>query len=646
MAGLAAAWRLSEPAQQGQLEVTVYQRGWRLGGKAASSRGVHGRIEEHGLHVWLGYYDNAFRLIRDCYALLDRERTDPGCPIRSWRDAFVPASDVGVTDVAGSQWLASFPENDLVPGDPHPPLGPAELAGRAIALAASFLRSVTPDRPVRAALTARPEPPRLGLGDALTDLSGPVATTGIAAALELLQLATGNGGRSNGDDSGRRTVQFLDLVLTMARGIAVDRLAVRGWSSIDHLDFRQWLARHGAGARTLESPIIRGLYDLVFAYEGGDPARPSFPAGLGLHLSGKIFFDYRGAIFWKTSAGLGDVAVAPLYLALRRRGVRFELFHRLDAVHLDGAGEAVTALSLGRQATPRAGLDGYDPLVRVKGLPVFPSAPRWDQLGPHPAPVSDDLESHWCRAPDAASVRLEAGRDFDAVVLAVSIGMIPYVCAELVDRKRAWRDMVDGVGTVATRAAQLWFRTDEAVIGSLPGATVSASDPPFETWSSMTHTIEHEDWPAHDHPATAISLCGVLPDAQVPADDGRTDVAAVATAEVEAELGAFLEAGAVEGWAAACDQDVGRRPEHRYWRANVDPSDRYVQALPGGDRYRLRADGSGCSNLFIAGDWIDSGLNAGCIEAAVVSGLQAGNAVLGRPLAEGVIEFHPRTAGP
>jgi uncharacterized protein with NAD-binding domain and iron-sulfur cluster len=32
----------------------------------------------------------------------------------------------------------------------------------------------------------------------------------------------------------------------------------------------------------------------------------------------------------------------------------------------------------------------------------------------------------------------------------------------------------------------------------------------------------------------------------------------------------------------------------------------------------------------LAGDWTDNGLNAGCIEAAVVSGLQAANAILGR----------------
>ena len=47
-------------------------------------------------------------------------------------------------------------------------------------------------------------------------------------------------------------------------------------------------------------------------------------------------------------------------------------------------------------------------------------------------------------------------------------------------------------------------------------------------------------------------------------------------------------------------------------------------------RYRLRADESGYDNLVLAGDWTDNGLNAGCIEAAVLSGLRAANAVLGR----------------
>jgi uncharacterized protein with NAD-binding domain and iron-sulfur cluster len=100
MAGLTAAWALSDPAASEVESVTVYQRGWRLGGKGASSRGAHGRIEEHGLHVWLGYYENAFRLLRQVYGELDRPVTAPGCPITTWRDALTPAGRVGVAEEA------------------------------------------------------------------------------------------------------------------------------------------------------------------------------------------------------------------------------------------------------------------------------------------------------------------------------------------------------------------------------------------------------------------------------------------------------------------------------------------------------------------------------------------------------------------
>ena len=100
VAGLAAAWRLSEPGWEQRFEsITVYERGWRLGGKAASSRGAHGRIEEHGLHVWLGYYENAFRLARELYAELDRPRRRPDAPLQVWEDAFKPANEVGLEDL-------------------------------------------------------------------------------------------------------------------------------------------------------------------------------------------------------------------------------------------------------------------------------------------------------------------------------------------------------------------------------------------------------------------------------------------------------------------------------------------------------------------------------------------------------------------
>ena len=61
--GVTAAFELTAtPDLREQYEVTVYQRGWRLGGKGASGRNQERgqRIEEHGLHMWMGFYEQAF----------------------------------------------------------------------------------------------------------------------------------------------------------------------------------------------------------------------------------------------------------------------------------------------------------------------------------------------------------------------------------------------------------------------------------------------------------------------------------------------------------------------------------------------------------------------------------------------------------
>ena len=58
--GMTAAFELTAtPELRERFEVTVYQLGWRLGGKGASgrNRGVADRIEEHGLHIWFGFYE-------------------------------------------------------------------------------------------------------------------------------------------------------------------------------------------------------------------------------------------------------------------------------------------------------------------------------------------------------------------------------------------------------------------------------------------------------------------------------------------------------------------------------------------------------------------------------------------------------------
>jgi uncharacterized protein with NAD-binding domain and iron-sulfur cluster len=442
----------------------------------------------------------------------------------------------------------------------------------------------------------------------------------------------------------KRTWLLISLVTATVRGLIADGLVTdpRGFRAINDEDFGQWILRHGAHPDVLDYPLIRGLYDLVFGYENGDPDRPAFGAGLAVFLTGLVLFAHKGAIFWKMTAGMGDVVFAPIYQALRRRGVEFEFFHRVDALHVDVTRRAIDAITMGRQVRLAGGLH-YEPLTTVRGLPVFPSSPLSDQIEPRPG--IGCLESHLSddRA-DAETRVLRRGVDFDHVVLAVSLGMVELVAAELIDDRPEWREMTTHIRTVATQAFQIWLRPDEPTLGwAHPGVTTSAYIPPFETWASMPQTLWAEDWPDHDRPRTVAYFCGSL-DAEWPTTKGYADYVRQCDERVHAEAVEFLDnhlklylPGAVDeqgfAWGLLSGAD-GRRGRSalasQHVSTNIDPSDRYVQSLPGTDRYRLRSDESGYDNLVLAGDWTDSGLNAGCIEAAVLSGLQAANALLGR----------------
>ena len=106
---------------------------------------------------------------------------------------------------------------------------------------------------------------------------------------------------------------------------------------------RRLLPRDGASDDAVKSPVLSGGYDLAFAFRGGDPTRPSMAAGVALENAARLFFTYKGAMFWKMQAGMGDVVFAPLYQVLRRRGVRFQFFHRLDNVQLAPDGTRANA---------------------------------------------------------------------------------------------------------------------------------------------------------------------------------------------------------------------------------------------------------------------------------------------------------------
>jgi uncharacterized protein with NAD-binding domain and iron-sulfur cluster len=648
MAGLAAAWRLSGPGSE-PAQITVYEQSWQLGGKGASGRGVHGRIEEHGLHVWLGYYENAFRLVREVYATVDRPRTAPDCPVQTWRDAFVPAGRVGVEERTGygwQHWVASFRPTTGEPGDDDAQGGTASVTQflrRAVGLLADFsaslleMRDPAPTPEPAVVLSGSPRPPTGTAPRGRADLGGLLQQAQFAAVIaavegiRLLGAAVPAGTLdvlaeqlarmrvdlevvvARSDPSLRRLGELADLVVTCCLGIVRDRLLTdpAGFGAIDDLDFRQWLAGHGARPSTLESALVRGMYDLVFAYVDGDRARPRFCAGLGLFLAGKFFFDYHGSLFWRMRAGMGDVVFAPLYEALVARGVRFAFRHTLDRLVLDTDHDRIASMIM----TAPSAIQAPPPLIMVGGLPCFPAE------DPVPSAGGDEV-----------TVELAAGTDFDMVVLAVSLGSLAEPCAELLADAPRWRDMIENVATVGTQSVQLWLRPSEAELGwSFPASTVSGYLPPFDTYASMTHLIEIEGWPEGRRPGTLGYFCGVL---------RLEDPAADPDSAVVDNAARFLDDHAGHFWPAAeAGPDGFDRTliMDQYTRANVEGSQRYVQSVPGSQRYRLRVDESGYANLVLAGDWTNCGLNAGCIEAAVISGLEAANTVLGRPLMSDVV---------
>ena len=659
MAALAAAWRLTEPGWRDRFaSVTVYQRGHRLGGKGASSRGPNGRIEEHGLHVWLGSYDNAFALLRECYAELDRTTTDPAAPIAAWDEALVPSEELGMADRADDEWLVwpgKFTRTHELPGEPDVTGRELTVVGfiqRALALVLDFAESLaeTTDPDLLLSTTARlgsvnwVDGVRRGVLGTLALVGDPSAsesapTRWLSQALDAAAEALAYERRPEH----RRFWLLFSLLAATVRGLIADRLVSdpRGFRAINDEEYGAWMLRHGAHPDVLDFPLVRGMYDMVFGYEDGDFERPSFAAGLAVLYTGIALFQYKGAFFWKMTAGMGDVVIAPLYQVLHRRGVTFEFFHRVDHLHLDEHGRCVEAITLGRQVHLAPGRTHYDPLIRVAGLPVFPDAPIAEQLaaGSHVA----DLETHFGERHDVDTRTLRLGVDFDRVVLATSIGMLGVIATELIQDSPDWRDMVANVKTVATQAFQLWIRPPESALGwDRPGITTSGYVAPFDTWASMSQTLWAEDWPAADRPETVAYFCGAFDAEWPPAhDDGyaracRERVLANGVEHLDRHVGLYLPGAVTEGgfnWTLLCgaDGEFGTAAlDTQHVSVNIDPSDRYVLSVPGSDKYRLRPDESGYDNLLLAGDWTDCGMNAGCIEAAVMSGLQAANALLGR----------------
>lgn len=687
---LAAVYGLThEPDWQKRYDITVYQLGWRLGGKGATGRdpALAQRVQEHGIHVWFGFYENAFAMARRIYEELGRPRE---APLSSWRDAFVPHEFFAMEQEFRGEhhsWSVRVPTNDSLPGDGRAFPSVADLLGEAFQLLVEIWRYAHREpvkaTPVHEGLLSRLEEWIRGGWESLEDKL-PV----FADARAGLDLAVGLVGRFAADvvDSGpvrRALVHVLRGVLARAREelgkrIETDLLAYRGWISlefvavnligvlrdellskgfdtINHWDYQDWLADLGMSETTLRSSLVQSAFDSSFAFVRSKDD-PEMEAGVAVRGGMRMLLLYKGAVLYRFAAGTGDTVFAPLYEVLRRRGVRFEFFHEVTEIVASPTGQppAIDAIELRVQADLTVG--AYDPLVDVKGLPCWPSEPRYAQLvqGAQLREEGVDLESRWSGWSGVRTETLRRGADFDLVVCGIPVGALGDLTATLRARSDSWARMLDALKTTRTQAFQLATTLTSRELG-YPGSErpiLSTFGEPLDTWCDYTVATDFENWPPAKAPAGLHFFCGAMTEGAIGvAPPGDVGYPATQHAIVRQQAFDWIHAKLPDLWPNAFEIDpaTGERrfrweilvdPQERegearleaQWiRANIEPSERYVLSVPRSSRARLRSDASGFQNLYLAGDWTDNGINAGCMEAATISGLQVSRAIGGWP---------------
>ena len=677
---MTAAHYLSHtPELRERFEVTVYQMGWRLGGKGASGRRASAseRIEEHGLHVWGGFYYNAFRTMRAAYAELGRPA---GAPLATVDEAFIPAPHVfweEQVDGAWHHWPVDVPTTSGTPGEG----GELPTVHEYIQLMVGFIRDciVTfPHESVRDAAAAPGEPFTDRLRDAVRGVAHGVEGVAEGAAVSLLHAAHAiasaiagapeRGGHETvadlvegfwewlrshvvgaiaAHDESRRLFILADLCAAMVSGMIRDGVITGGFTAIDDQDFVDWLRAHGASTIALESAPMRGYYDYFFAYDHGDPGQPRMSAAMGLYHLLRLVCTYKGSLFYKMGSGMGDAVFGPLYELCRRHGVRFAFFHEALEVVPDPATLQIASVRIRRQVDTKG---EYAPLVDVGGLPSWPSEPRYAQIRDDQAARlkagAIDLEDPWSGWDGGVELELRAGRDFDVVVLGIPVGAHRMLCPQLIDRVPEWRQMVDALHTIQTSALQVWWTRPTSALGVTGElATGTGYGQPLESWSDMSHVLPRETWTGPGQPQSVVYFCGPMltpgrmPDGANPGF-GRQQKAAARQIALDwcREFFPHLYPGAMQGaeidWSLLAVADGSSGParfDAQYTRANYTPSERYVLDLPGTSQFRLDADGSGFGNLLLAGDWVFTGLG-GAVESAVIAGMQAAQALSGENL--------------
>ena len=679
LGGLSAAWALtSDRAARARFEVHVFQMGWRLGGKGRTGRDPHDdyRVIEHGLHAFAGYYHNTFRMLRACAD--DEEIRKLFAPEQ--RVAF-PVNVAGErepvkTEVVAFDWppfRSHAPNGEVrLPGNPdgepnvatliarllvyldrltlfepgglpttgerlaRPLSGLAELQWRAVAgRSLDQLPSDLPDGRSahvesmlsQAAQVAADQFERVDQSPhtRAQDQARSMKAIGQLARATLGELET----MTDSDGAAFELKSALDEITPEQRRAlwrTVTRVCLatvvgvlsmgadrKGLDCLNCLDFREFLQLHGASRATVQSGVVKGMYDYVFAYRDGDPERPTLAAGVAVRFMLLFFLDCDGGMQWHMTRGMGESVVLPLYEALKEQGVHFHYYREVCGLEMSQDGRRVVKVRLRHQIEhppiPRPGEpDPYLGEYEVDGesLPYWPLRPRPQTLADARLDQPFELE-----APSATSRFPEHEHtDFDYVVMAIPpaahASWLPPALRE------EWEFLLAPEHNVETVSGQIWTPQPSA---RLPFILVGSDERAFPSLADMSHQLRFDR-------SGAKGLFFLVGQAmRVPGQSERQ-----ATRLAEASLDRFI----VDNPFGLSDKlGFGAPGMRAHVQCNQQPSDLYVLSPPHLVNRRPRASFDQVDNLALAGDWVRTGLDFGCAESAVLSGLQAANKLRG-----------------
>ena len=229
-----------------------------------------------------------------------------------------------------------------------------------------------------------------------------------------------------------------------------------------------------------------------------------------------------------------------------------------------------------------------------------------------------NLESQWAEPwKGSTRKRLTQGTDYDLVVLGISIAALGSICRQLVEHLPQWRDMIErsGYRRDAGDAALAVAEPRRAGVAVALDAGRELREP-GANWLHASQVIPFERLPSQI--GSVAYFCSVLQDL---ADDPGSRSQHLSPTDqrrgVQQAHQRWIEQHAAHLWPALTGSAGGPAPinwellhdpdnrngaarlDWHYFRANVEPSDRFVLSSVDATRFRLRPDQSGAGNLIL-----------------------------------------------